>query len=900
MELSINTVNMEIQKAIQNAISSNGEETKPFKFDWVLDGKKYGVSIFEKKKMVEYVDVEKVYGFIHANMGINYSGIKKYAVIPYHNELEWMKNYKTLYDKKAKVFNIGYTLPKHKWGRINPNDYLSLCVAQRATRHSLCDGQYVDIDMINAHPVIISEICKHHKIKVPFLCEYIEKREVILAHVMNTHGVTRDVAKNLPIIFMFGGSYNGWMKEHNVIHGDKIDKMEGMENELMAIMEIVYTNNKHIETAVLKQEPTKWKTDAEKKRGVMALWSQTIERQLQESAISHLVRSYDIPIEEIVPCQDGFMIRKKYYEEKMIDDINQLMIQDFNINVQFKVKPFDEKYDITPYSCDKTYAEWTDLLSVKKLADRFMEEFNKVICFSEGNLYIYWGEKEKKSNTINGRYYEIYDAEIKNGRWYNETDEKKRYKFILYISNELHSILWEELAHAVELDDTEFNNLFKLLRNNTSGNKIKDVITHILPNVQESTRKFNSDPFLLGFENGVFDLTKNEFRSYTFNDYLTMSTGYDYKNVDYGYDENGVEIKDQDVSEEIRKNRSLRDELVNIIETIQPNPEERELFCQILASGLDGKLYQKMYLFNGQGGNGKGLTSSLMNNILGDYFVAPTNGLLKEAEKPNSPSPDMLSLKHKRYVNFKEVGGNIKSAIVRNFTGGGDFYGRKLQQNPEKFRMTATFVMEFNNAPDLEGKPQASDYRRLTHIEFPVNFTDNPNKIDKVIGGIQYKKANPYYETESFVESMRYVFLNFLIQVYTTFQDKKNPENGIVFNVPRSVLERSEKFVQDQDLFNRVFFDQYEKVDIDLNNKADIKSKTLKMRDMWEVFECSKEYRKLTAREQREYSRDECYKWIESNFKVEKDKKVMMVYGIQKKYIEDENEIYGDDGKTEV
>jgi phage/plasmid-associated DNA primase len=806
-----------------------------------------------------------------------------------------------LFDKKAKVFKTGFVLPKHKWGRIA--GFLSLSVAHRPTRHSLCEDEYVDVDMINAQPTIISAICKHNDLVVPFINEYIEKREEILMMVMEHHKVNRDVAKNLPIVLMFGGSYNGWMKEHNVLEGGKIDKFVGMENELKTVMELVYSYNKHIEVAVLKQDAKKWKTADEKKRGVMGLWSQSLERLLQECAISYLVRNKHLDVEEIVPCQDGFMIRRKYWNDEWIEEINNEMVKEYNIPVKYKVKPFDEAYEIPPYTTDKTIAEWEDLLSVKKLADRFYEEFKQMICWSDGNLYVYWGLKVMEELTINGRHYEIFKPEMMNARWYNETDEKKRYKTIRYISDDLHKIMWEELASAVELSDEEYDKLFKTLRMNTSGNKMKEVITHILPVVEESPVKFDSSSFLIGFENGVYDLIGNEFREYTYNDYMTMSVGYDYKDVNYGVNEEGVFIDEselgEDVKEEVMRNRGLMDELVNIIETIQPDADERQLFCQILASGLDGKLYQKMYLFNGQGGNGKGLTSSLMKNILGDYFVAPTNGLLKEAEKANTPSPDMLSLKNKRYINFKEVGGNIKSAIVRNFTGGGDFTGRKLHQNPEVFKMCGTFVMEFNNAPDLDGKPQPSDYRRLTHIQFPINFTDNPSKIGKVIGGVQYKQANPYYESEAFIESMRYVFLNFLIQVYTTFQDKDKPENGIKFIVPKSVIDRSERFITEQDLFNRVIYENFEKVDVDMNDKKDKASKSMKMRDIWETFEGSKEFRKMSVREQREYSRDEFYKWIETQgFIVEDIKKVKTVFGIQRKYNDDEEGEVGSDGST--
>lgn len=86
-----------------------------------------------------------------------------------------------------------------------------------------------------------------------------------------------------------------------------------------------------------------------------------------------------------------------------------------------------------------------------------------------------------------------------------------------------------------------------------------------------------------------------------------------------------------------------------------------------------------------------------MKAILGGYFHQPTNGVLKDAEKSNAPSPDLYNLKGKRYIDFTEVGGLIRVAMLRNLTGGTTFTARLLNQNPESFTLNATFVMEFNN-----------------------------------------------------------------------------------------------------------------------------------------------------------------------------------------------------------
>ena len=555
----------------------------------------------------------------------------------------------------------------------------------------------------------------------------------------------------------------------------------------------------------------------------------------------------------------------------------------FNISINYIQKPFDEAIEIPIYDEEKSYEEWEDLLSAKKLADRYIEEWNKYIVMEEGQLFLY-----------------------KNNRWWNETDDKKRYKLTLYISEDLYELLEAELQGAVELDDKELPKLMRLLRGMTSkGGAFNDIVRQLLPLVKQTKDTFNKQEYLLGFENGLVDLRTKEFREYEYDDYMTITTKYDYKEVNYGYSDEGDDYLERNedgelcydiTAEDIREwteNRKLRDELVNIVETIQPDADQRILYLQVLASGLDGRPYQKLFLFNGQGGNGKGFTGSMMGKSLGDYYYQAPNGILKDAEKSNTPSPDMYNCMNKRYINFKEVGGLIKVAMMRNLTGGGDFTGRLLHSNPVQFKMTSTFVMEFNNAPDLDGKPQASDYRRLTHIDYPINFTDDENKIDKIIGGIQYRRANTYYETDDFMLRMRPIFLDLLLGVY---KSKYVENKGIVFEIPQSVRERTEKFIEDQNLFQKVFNDLYRKCEIKTLENGEIdtqdeKKKTIQIKDMWGRFQESEDYKKLrTTREKREYGRDEYYKWCESMFKIEGNTKTgKIIKGIIRK--EDDDEI---------
>lgn len=843
------------------SIVAETTETPPFKFEWTLNSAMVRTTIFEKKKCVELIDVAKLYGFIKNEMGISYQSVPRYeggVCKTYKTELEQMIKFKELYNRKMNRFQVAHKLAKHKWGRTIPSNYLSTSIFHRPTRHTFCDGYYVDYDMINAQPSIINEICKHHNLANDYLSKYVKKPKKFREFIMNHHNCDKDTAKALPIILMFGGSYSTWIKDFdiNTNEGNRIKDFIEMESFMKTIIEIVFNANPQIKKDVLKQDKFKWKNDNEAKRGVMALWSQTIEKMVMEECVLHLVNTDKVRIEDVVPSQDGFMILKETDYPEIATELNNLIKEKYNIDVGWIAKPFDEAIEIPTHSEVLSFEEWEDALSVKMLADRFLTEFgNYVIKTKQGELNVYWGEK------ING--------EVVNGRWYNETNKDKQYKLYRYISEDLFKIISGEIIGAVELDEKDINKLLKVLRTNCSvSNKMNDIIKHILTKAYEIEKDFNSDPFLIGFNNGVYDLKKDEFRDYTYTDYITLSTKYDYKDIDYNNPDNVA----------------IKEELVKIFESIHPDEEHRLLNLQVLASGLDGRAYQKLFLFNGQGGNGKGLEGSLMDAVLGEYYFQPGNGILKDVERANTPSPDMFNLKNKRYINFKEVAGAVRVAMLRNLTGGGKFCGRLLNCNPESFYMTATFVMEFNNSPDLDGKPQRADYRRLVDLFFPVNFTDDPNKIGKTFDGIQFKEGNTYYETQEFIQKVRDCFLDMLLGVYRTYKDKDG-DKGMIFTIPKSIRERTEKFIENQNLFLKLFNNHYIRTPVEESEDKKSKAKkTKKLKDIWDTITYDDEYKRMPYRERKQYGRDEFYKWCEEQFRIEGNTKTgKLMVGVSNK-----------------
>jgi len=823
------------------------------KLNWKLEKNIFKKSIFLKKIINEKCDKRMIYGFIKNKMGIKLNNKN----IQYTTEQEQIKEYKNLYNILEDRFQTKFILPNHEWGRIIPVNNLSLSIIHRPTRHALCLDNYIDIDIENSIACIIYQMCKLNNHNVDAIKYYSENPKEIRQKIMDYYKCNKDIAKKLPIKIMHGGLYKNWIKENGIIIDDSnssnIDIITNIENEMKSIIEIVYGNNIHIKDDILKLNPDKWKNTNEEKRGVMALWYQSIERLIQETSIQFLIDYYNFTLEDIIPCQDGFMILKELWNDNILNDIHHNIYQKLNLDIKFVNKPFDEAIIIPKFEDFLSFNEWEDQISSKMLANIFIKHFNDNIVLNDNGIYVFM-----------------------NNRWKND---RNRYILTILISENLYDIVKKNIINDVSLNDKELNYLLKNLRIMTSNeNKRNDIIKHILSikNTQNSNIIFDNNPFLLGFENGVLDLLHDDiiFRDYKYDDYITLSTKYDYFKPDYT----------------INKNKNLQNELEHIFCDIEPEDEQLLFLLQVLASGLDALLYQKIFNFCGRGGNGKGLIAALMCAILGQYYHQPSNGIIKDAEKANVPSPDMFNLMNKRYINFKEVIGGLNISFLRNLTGGGDFHGRLLHQDPVKFQLKATIVMEYNNDPELiGGKPMESDYRRYVVKKFTSNYTDDPNKINKTIGDVTFKKANTYYTSIKFIDDIKLIFLDLLIDVYKFSRDFNNKFKGIIFNIPQKSRDDTNKFIENQNILFRLFNKYFVKADINIDingkeDKIDKKNKTITLKDIWNTIKDDDEYKKQNIRDKKQNSRDELYLLLETMFTIYNDHNIgKLIFGLLRK-----------------
>jgi phage/plasmid-associated DNA primase len=350
----------------------------------------------------EYTD-NRLLALIQHEIGIEYSkDHPQNKTYGYTNEQVHLKKVISLYNKKDDCLKIKINDLPHGWGRIFPTAYASLSVLHRKTRHSLCEGIYADIDIVSSCQSVFKNILEMNGYSCPYLTEYIERREEIFLELQAKYKVERDILKKLFTSLAFGGQAKYWYEKFNV-EDDLNFFICRLEDEYKLIIEIIYDANQQIIQDILKAQPLKFikhtnpaELLAKKRRTVAAMFYQTVERQLQEAMIKYLVDGRNFKLEDIVPCQDGFMVLKPLYYPEILQECEQVVKNLFDFNIKLKMKEFDERFEIPAYISDKDKKkQLKDQQDANKLILKDQQDANKLILKEQQRI-----SKEMRKDNI--------------------------------------------------------------------------------------------------------------------------------------------------------------------------------------------------------------------------------------------------------------------------------------------------------------------------------------------------------------------------------------------------------------------------------------------------------------------------------------------------------------------
>jgi P4 family phage/plasmid primase-like protien len=155
------------------------------------------------------------------------------------------------------------------------------------------------------------------------------------------------------------------------------------------------------------------------------------------------------------------------------------------------------------------------------------------------------------------------------------------------------------------------------------------------------------------------------------------------------------------------------------LEEMQPDPDMRAYLQRVMGYSLTGSVAeQKLWLHDGDGGNGKSVFFDVLAATAGSYHQAvPVQTLtLSRGESSSGLSPDVARMKGKRFLTASETksGHVIDEELVKKLTGGDVIAARGLWQEFADFRPTGKIHLGSNHL--LHVSRDKAIWRRLRRI----------------------------------------------------------------------------------------------------------------------------------------------------------------------------------------
>jgi phage/plasmid-associated DNA primase len=340
--------------------------------------------------------------------------------------------------------------------------------------------------------------------------------------------------------------------------------------------------------------------------------------------------------------------------------------------------------------------------------------------------------------------------------------------------------------------------------------------------------EFDNKWWLFGFTNCVYDMKEEQFRSYKFDDYVSITCGYDWR---------------EPTNEELET-------VNNLLKTIMPIKEEREAYLQLLCTGIDGRCLEKFIIFNGSGGNGKGVMNDLMLQAVGNYGLLGNNGILFETSKTGS-NPEKANMHKKRFVVFREPPEKHKfeNSIVKELTGGGTFSARSHNEKETEKELNLTMIVECNKRPLFNEEPTDAEIRRIIDIFFRSKFTEDSAIVDE---SKYIFLANKNFKDKDFQQKHKYALIKILIE-----EHKKYKNNNYCLQMPKSIIDRTQLYLELSCNIVQWFKENYDETNI----QTDI----LKVKDIFDAFVQGTYYFNLSKFEKKKYTKHFFVNYFETN-----------------------------------
>jgi P4 family phage/plasmid primase-like protien len=656
--------------------------------------------------------------------------------------------------------------------------------------------KYYEIDMEDAHCQILTGLYP----TAPAINRYHTSRKKIRQELRDISGVSEYYAKELFIRIFFGGSIETWKKDNNIsIETTLPPFVYDLEREISEIQSKFLNNGDNIQFI----NAAKYKKNQAKKsyeNSAFALWLQHLESLCMIECMEYFKQKI---VEYSALRHDGILVHKDFMSKFDLKELSAYVREKTKIKCSFAAKLQEIDKDALEYKTliEKSVEEMEFVRKKAKLS-RSQDTKNVVEAAIEGghhllaaifhslfpDKYAFLGKKE-------GWY------EFKQPRWRSlgcDTSD-----IVRVVDNDLKSFVKKSLAELEKEDpscDPDIKAVSEMVKNIANYTFKSLLIRNMesLYKIEFSTEWIQSldiNTNVLGFDDCVYDVIDKTFREGRPIDMITLSTGHKREDI-----ENCDETIGQRIIEALR--------------AIHGTEEVFSFVMKVIASAISGdRIDDRVQIWTGPGGNGKGITKTAISSAFGQYYYEVNSGMFatRSVASSSAPTPELADLHGKRICVQSECepDDKLRVSLLKQCSGHDVISARRLHKDPISVLCQAIIIILCNEIPGCDDNSGAFA-RRLEVIFHGMCFVDNPTlpnerQIDKTL--------NSFLKTKKAGAS----FLSILIKYFNDF--------GQVFEVPQSVKNEAKDYIGDNDVLVN-FMEKY-------FEKTGDQSDTILLEDVW-------------------------------------------------------------------
>ncbi len=547
----------------------------------------------------------------------------------------------------------------------------------REAKAALCKKNYVDLDMVNCHPVLLEQVFKENGLETTYLSRYNKSREIFFKQ-MKKNDINRDLCKILIMRIFYGGSINAWCKENNIpeeiVRSTIIDRLE---------RELKENTKKLLST----NELLKYRLEAIKNKGddyhnldgtAMSYFLQTIERKCLIVMYEYLKtqgRVVGALIHDGLHLQKNLNLKEGEEEDfsKLIKDIKSELQEKTGFSIDLKIKPFAEIEELENIIVVKSDKEGGDYITDKLKNDYVISQ--ERIFMRINNV---WTSNEKVIKR--GLIKAIGNMNI---FFAGDNNEIKPYSTMAKSCNQM-------LQYVEPTEDEDF--IEKLWTSNLQK---------------------------LCFKNGYYDFSEGKLKEYDIDTHTTIKINRDFNEAKPEYIE------------------QVYEKILNPI--FNNNKELMNCWLNYIARGVAGHVEDKNWGVGiGERDCGKGVLVGLLESCFQEYCRATNseNFLYKNNGTDSAKGLSWLvPFEFKRLLLTNEITRDsqgkykINGNVLKKLSSGGDKIEARVNHKDEiNFKIQARVCMFCNDLPPIE----PADTKETSYcFRYPSKFL---NKQDERLG----------------------------------------------------------------------------------------------------------------------------------------------------------------------